>query len=100
MDPNNPEGKERIRRLAENTAYFRAKLKQLGFVVIGDDHSPVVPLMIFIGAKLSAFVRLARSYGLAAVSVCFPATNLTGGRIRFCVSASHTLEMLDKVINI
>lgn len=34
---------------------------------------------------------------IAVVSVGFPATSLVGGRIRFCVSASHTKEMLDEV---
>jgi len=32
------------------------------------------------------------------VSVGFPATVLTGARVRFCISAAHTLEMLDKVL--
>ena len=36
--------------------------------------------------------------GVAVVTVGFPATGLTGGRVRFCLSASHTREMLDKVI--
>ena len=36
--------------------------------------------------------------GIACVSVGFPATSLTGGRVRFCLSAAHTREMLDKVL--
>ena len=35
--------------------------------------------------------------GIAVVTVGFPATGLTGGRVRFCLSAAHTREMLDKV---
>jgi serine palmitoyltransferase len=34
---------------------------------------------------------------IATVSVAFPATTLSGGRVRFCISAAHTREMLDKV---
>ena len=34
---------------------------------------------------------------IAVVTVGFPATGLTGGRVRFCLSAAHTREMLDKV---
>ena len=37
-------------------------------------------------------------YGVACVSVGYPATSLFGGRVRFCISASHTREMLDKVL--
>ncbi len=36
--------------------------------------------------------------GVACVSVGYPATGLTGGRVRFCLSAAHTREMLDKVL--
>ena len=35
--------------------------------------------------------------GVAVVTVGFPATPVTGGRVRFCVSAAHTRQMLDKV---
>jgi serine palmitoyltransferase len=34
---------------------------------------------------------------VAVVTVGFPATELTGGRVRFCLSAAHTREMLDRV---
>ena len=46
---------------------------------------------------LSAFSRLMLERGVAVVTVGFPATPLTGGRVRFCLSAAHTKEMLDKV---
>jgi serine palmitoyltransferase len=36
--------------------------------------------------------------GVAVVTVGFPATVLTGARVRFCISAAHTREMLDKVL--
>lgn len=35
--------------------------------------------------------------GIAVVTVGFPATSLPGGRVRFCLSAAHTREMLDFV---
>jgi len=37
--------------------------------------------------------------GVACVTVGFPATGLTGGRVRFCLSAAHTREMLDKALS-
>ncbi len=36
--------------------------------------------------------------GCAVVTVGFPATLLTESRVRFCLSAGHTKEMLDHVI--
>jgi serine palmitoyltransferase len=35
--------------------------------------------------------------GCAVVTVGFPATLLTESRVRFCLSAGHTKEMLDHV---
>ncbi|RWS27585.1 serine palmitoyltransferase-like protein [Leptotrombidium deliense] len=94
------EGKERINRLAQNTSYFRTKLKELGFTITGNDHSPVVPLMIYIIGTLPEFVREAHRNGIATVGVGYPATALTGSRIRFCLSASHTREMLDETLRV
>lgn len=36
---------------------------------------------------------------IGVVVVGFPATPITEARARFCVSAAHTKDMLDKVIN-
>ncbi|PSN48068.1 Serine palmitoyltransferase 2 [Blattella germanica] len=44
-----------------------------------------------------AVVRTLRTRNIATVGVGFPATPLMEGRIRFCLSAAHTKEQLDKV---
>ncbi|RWS30972.1 serine palmitoyltransferase-like protein [Leptotrombidium deliense] len=98
MESGYGEGKKRIDRLARNTVYFRQKLKQLGFIVYGNDHSPVVPMMIYFPSKIVAFVREARQNGVATVGAGFPATSLIESRVRFCLSASHTKEMLDEAL--
>lgn len=36
--------------------------------------------------------------GIAVVTVGYPATPLVGSRVRFCISAAYTKEMLDKVL--
>ncbi|CAF5051611.1 unnamed protein product [Rotaria sp. Silwood1] len=36
--------------------------------------------------------------GCAVVTVGFPATLLTESRVRFCISAGHTKEMLDHAL--
>ena len=88
----------RIRRLARNTRFFWARLKQMGFVVSGDDASPVVPLMLFMPSVIVPFVKMCRARGVASVAVGFPATRLVEERARFCLSAGHTKEMLDAVL--
>ena len=44
-------------------------------------------------------VREMTKEGVAVVGVGFPATPLIESRVRFCLSASHSKEMLDKVIS-
>jgi len=60
---------------------------------------PVVPVMLYMPSKVGGFNRLMLEHGVATVTVGFPATALTGGRVRFCLSAAHTRDMLDKVLN-
>ncbi|KAI6222916.1 Aminotran-1-2 domain-containing protein [Aphelenchoides fujianensis] len=93
------EGRTRIERLQRNTRYFRLKLKQRGFIVYGSDDSPVVPVMIYYPTKCGLWGRemLKRKVGVVVVS--FPATEMTESRCRFCISAAHTKEMLDHVLD-
>ncbi|CAG7833566.1 unnamed protein product [Allacma fusca] len=93
------EGVRRIRQLSRNSRYFRQKLKQLGFIVYGNDDSPVVPVALYMPSKIAFIVREMIKRGIALVGVGFPATPLVEGRIRFCMSASHSKEMLDHVLD-
>ena len=47
-----------------------------------------------------SFCRMCLERGVGVVVVGFPATPMTKCRARFCISASHTKEMIDKVIMI
>merc|ERR1711976_400666 len=73
---------------------------QMGFVITGDEDSPVIPMMIFMPAKIQPIVKECMARGVATVGVGFPATRLTEERIRFCLSAGHTKEMLDKALEV
>ncbi|OQV24520.1 Serine palmitoyltransferase 2 [Hypsibius exemplaris] len=92
------EGIRRIRQLAENTRYFRSELKKRGFIIYGHKDSPVVPLLLYYPTKIATFGRFMLQRGIAVVVVGFPATPVKLGRARFCLSAAHTKEMLDKVL--
>ncbi|XP_074502652.1 serine palmitoyltransferase 3 [Sebastes fasciatus] len=93
------EGIRRIHQLAENTRYFRARLKEMGFIIYGNDDSPVVPILLYMPGKVVAFARemLARKIGVVVVG--FPATPITEARARFCLSAAHTRAMLNQVLH-
>ena len=58
---------------------------------------PLKPICYFVFVLFRAFNREMLKRGVAVVTVGFPATPLVLGRVRFCLSASHTKEMLDEV---
>lgn len=94
------EGATRLNSIRENSIYFMRKLKKLGFIVYGDEGSPVIPMLIFNPAKIAAFSREALARGLGVVVVGYPATPLISSRVRFCISAAHSREILDEALQI
>ncbi|XP_066533822.1 serine palmitoyltransferase 2b [Hoplias malabaricus] len=92
-------GQDRIRQLSENTTYFRRRLQAMGFIIYGNKDSPVVPMMLYIPAKVGAFGREMLKRNIGTVVVGFPATPIIESRARFCISAAHTREMLDNALN-
>ena len=92
-------GKRRIKSLAENAKFFRTELKKKGFIVYGNDDSPIVPMLLYMPAKIAAFSREMKKRNIAVVVVGFPATPIIESRARFCLSASHTKEDLIKALD-
>ncbi|KAK3092967.1 hypothetical protein FSP39_009476 [Pinctada imbricata] len=94
------EGRKRIQQLKWNTRYFRRRLYDMGFILYGNVDAPLVPMLIYVPARVIAFSRLCLERGLGTVVVGFPATPIIESRARFCLSAAHTKEMLDKALSI
>lgn len=94
------EGQRRTDQLARNTRYFRRRLAQIGVITYGHEDSPVVPLLVYLFSKIGAVVRTLTKRNIAVVGVGFPATPIMAGRIRLCLSASHTKEQLDYAIKV
>jgi serine palmitoyltransferase len=92
------EGRKRIDALRNNTNRFRRGLAQRGFRIYGDDDSPVIPLMLYQPSRMATFSRLCLENKLAVTVVGYPATSLLLARARFCVSASHTSEEIDRAL--
>lgn len=85
-------GKRKLDSLRENSNFFRQEMKKMGVQVIGDNDSPIIPMMIYLPAKIASFSRECLRRGLAVVVVGFPATSVVMSRARFCISAGHTRE--------
>ena len=92
------QGKERLERIAFNSRYLRLGLKRLGFIICGHDDSPIVPLMLYNPGKMSAFSHELLKRKISVVIVGYPATPLISSRARFCLSAAHNKEDLDRVL--
>lgn len=93
-------GAQKLARIRENSNFFRSELKKMGFEVLGDNDSPVMPIMLYNPAKIPAFSRECLKQKVAVVTVAFPATPLLLARARICISASHTREDLIKALDV
>lgn len=93
------QGEERLQRLAFNSRYLRLGLKRLGFIIYGHDDSPVIPLLLYHPAKIPAFSHEMLRRKISVVVVGYPATPLVESRARFCVSAAHTKDDLDRLLS-
>jgi serine palmitoyltransferase len=92
------QGEERLQRLAFNSRYLRLGLKRLGFIIYGHDDSPIIPLMLYHPAKMPAFSHEMLKRKISVVVVGYPATPLVSSRARFCVSAAHNKDDLDRML--
>mmetsp|Transcript_14502 Transcript_14502/g.28064 ORF Transcript_14502/g.28064 Transcript_14502/m.28064 type:complete len:511 (-) Transcript_14502:131-1663(-) len=91
-------GRQKLQDIRDNSNYFRKELIRMGLQVLGDEDSPVIPVMLYIPTKLSLFHALCMERGLAVVCVGFPAVSLNGSRVRFCISAGHTRKDLEDAV--
>ncbi|KAF2666945.1 serine palmitoyl transferase subunit [Microthyrium microscopicum] len=92
------EGEERLKRIAFNSRYLRLGLKRLGFIIYGHDDSPIIPLLLYHPAKMPAFSHEMLRRKISIVVVGYPATPLISSRARFCISAAHNKEDLDRLL--
>ncbi|KAH0892835.1 hypothetical protein HID58_055264 [Brassica napus] len=93
-------GAQKLARIRENSNYFRSELRNMGFKVLGDVDSPVMPIMLYHPAKIPAFSRECLRENVAIAVVGFPATPLMLGRARICISASHSKQDLIKALEV
>mmetsp|Transcript_131469 Transcript_131469/g.327846 ORF Transcript_131469/g.327846 Transcript_131469/m.327846 type:complete len:1091 (+) Transcript_131469:70-3342(+) len=91
-------GAEKLKSIRENSNFFRTRLVEEGFKVLGDVDSPIIPVMLHHPWKMAAFSRECFARGIAVVIVGYPAVPVLFERVRFCISAAHTRKQLDHVM--
>ena len=93
------QGEERLQRIAFNSRYLRLGLKRLGFIIYGHDDSPIIPLLLYNPAKMPAFSHEMLKRKISVVVVGYPATPLISSRARFCISAAHNKDDMDRLLS-
>jgi glycine C-acetyltransferase len=86
-----------VRRLRENTTYFRQQLTSKGITVREGIH-PIVPIIIGDTAKAIAMSRELLDRGVYLSGFGFPVVPQGAARLRCQISAAHTREHLDRAI--
>lgn len=89
---------ERVAHLAESATFLRDGLKSLGYDT-GLSETAVIPLILHDDAKTALFARRLRDYGVLVSPVMFPAVAQGAARLRLCVTAAHTREHLEFVLD-
>jgi len=88
---------ELLKKLNENTKYFRDSLSMLGFTIKDGVH-PIVPIM-FGDAKLAQNIsRDMLGLGIYVIGFSFPVVPKDEARIRVQISAAHSKNHLDKAL--
>ncbi|HZT72503.1 MAG TPA: glycine C-acetyltransferase [Terriglobales bacterium] len=90
---------ERIEQLWENTRFFKAGLKQLGFDT-GASETPITPIMVGEGRKAMEFSGALFQAGLLATGIAYPTVPEGKARLRTIVTATHTSEELRQALDI
>jgi glycine C-acetyltransferase len=90
---------ELVDRLWDNTRYFKAEMKRLGFDT-GLSSTPITPIMLGEAPLAQQFSRELFDNGVFAMSIGFPTVPRGKARIRVMISAAHEREDLDKGLEI
>jgi glycine C-acetyltransferase len=84
-------------RLHANARYFRDQMQALGFVLIPGEH-PIIPVMLGDAPLAVALAERVQAQGVYVVAFAFPVVPHGKARIRTQMSAAHSRQQLDQVI--
>ena len=90
---------ELIDRLWENTRFFKAGLKELGFNT-GLSESPITPVIAGDGALAMKLSDRLFDEGVFAQGIAFPTVARDAARVRTIVTATHTREELQFALDV
>ena len=90
--------KNLLKDLEQNTLFFRKKIKEIGFEVMGESH-PIVPIMIYDAKKKVSLSEMLLEKNIYVIPFSFPVVPKDQARIRVQLSSIHSREQLEYAIN-
>ena len=87
-----------IKKLQDNTKYFREKMSSLGFDITSGTH-PIVPIMLYDAVLAKKMSNQLLDMGVYVVGFYYPVVPKDKARIRVQLSAGHSKSELDKAIS-
>jgi glycine C-acetyltransferase len=88
---------ERVAKLRDNTAYFRAAISEAGFKPIPGE-TPIVPIIVGETAAAIQMSNMLLDEGVFVTGFGFPVVPHGTARVRCQLSASHSREDLDRAV--
>ncbi len=93
------ESTELVDKLWDNTRYFKAQMKELGFDT-GESETPITPVILGEAPVAFEFSKRLFDEGLFAMALGFPTVPRGKARIRVMLSAVHSQDDLDQALKI
>ena len=87
-----------LKKLWENTRYFKKGLKDLGFDT-GNSETPITPVMTDESGKARALADAMFKLGVFVLPIVYPMVARDRARIRTIVTSAHTKKDLDAALN-
>lgn len=82
----------------ENTTWFRAQIQARGFTILQSIH-PIVPIVLGDERRTVEMARQMNERGFFVVGFSYPVVPKGQARVRVQISAAHTREQIDAVLD-
>lgn len=90
-------GPERVRKLQDNSRYFRASLKELGFRPL-EGQTPIIPVILGDTAAAIQMSEMLLEEGVFVTGFGYPVVPQGTARVRCQISAGHDIDVLDEAL--
>jgi len=87
-----------VKKLRDNTRYFRERIAEAGFSIKPGDH-PIIPIMLGDARLAHDMAEALLKDGIYVIGFSYPVVPKGEARIRLQISAAHEKEDLDRAVD-